>query len=105
MNNNIPDFFQQLGLCTFPHTSAMCYFGNMVSKISVFSINFYQQYISPYKGYCWAHRILHGGDSCSQYVKKTFFYNKIWLKLLIGMTVKSMGGKNDHYATLATKSW
>ncbi len=50
----------------------MRYFGNVISKISVFSINFYQQYISPYKGYCCAHRIFHGGDSCSEYVKKTF---------------------------------
>gem|GEM_PF-5376803 len=31
----------------------------------------YQRYLSPRKGYSCAHRIVHGGDSCSQYVKKT----------------------------------
>ncbi|MEN8446983.1 MAG: membrane protein insertion efficiency factor YidD [Cyanobacteria bacterium J06555_13] len=29
----------------------------------------YQKYLSPYKGYHCAHRVLHGGDSCSQYIK------------------------------------
>lgn len=29
----------------------------------------YQKYLSPYKGYQCAHRVLHGGDSCSQYIK------------------------------------
>ncbi|MDB9444654.1 MAG: membrane protein insertion efficiency factor YidD [Sphaerospermopsis sp.] len=47
-------------------------FNKLIRKISVFGINFYQKHLSPYKGYCCAHRILHGGDSCSEYVKKAF---------------------------------
>ena len=33
-------------------------------------ITFYQQVISPRKGFCCAHRRLHGGHSCSEAVKK-----------------------------------
>ena len=32
------------------------------------SIVFYQRHISPRKGWCCAHRALHGGESCSQFV-------------------------------------
>lgn len=32
-------------------------------------INFYQRQISPHKGFSCAYRILHRGESCSQYVK------------------------------------
>jgi len=38
-------------------------------QIGVFLINFYQKYISPHKGFACAHRVLHGGNSCSQHVK------------------------------------
>ncbi|MGI0494343.1 membrane protein insertion efficiency factor YidD [Alkalinema pantanalense CENA528] len=31
----------------------------------------YQRYLSPYKGFSCAHRVLHGGESCSQYIKRT----------------------------------
>lgn len=30
----------------------------------------YQRYLSPYKGFSCAHRVLHKGESCSQYVKQ-----------------------------------
>ena len=30
----------------------------------------YQKHLSPRKGFVCAHRVLHGGDSCSQYVKR-----------------------------------
>ena len=33
-------------------------------------IEFYQQYISPWKGFSCAHRVYHGGHSCSEAVKK-----------------------------------
>ncbi|MEC4804377.1 MAG: membrane protein insertion efficiency factor YidD [Jaaginema sp. PMC 1079.18] len=35
----------------------------------VYLITFYQKYISPYKGFACAHRVLYKKDSCSQYVK------------------------------------
>ena len=30
----------------------------------------YQKYLSPFKGFSCAHRVLHGSESCSQYVKQ-----------------------------------
>jgi len=33
-------------------------------------IGCYQCYLSPYKGFRCAHRALHGGESCSQFVKR-----------------------------------
>lgn len=35
-----------------------------------FGIGVYQRWISPRKGFCCAHRVLHTGDSCSEAVKK-----------------------------------
>jgi putative component of membrane protein insertase Oxa1/YidC/SpoIIIJ protein YidD len=37
---------------------------------ALWSIQFYQRFISPYKGFRCAHATLHRGDSCSQAVKK-----------------------------------
>jgi len=34
------------------------------------AISAYQRWLSPHKGYCCAHRVLHQGESCSQYVKR-----------------------------------
>lgn len=39
-------------------------------KFAFASITGYQKYISPYKGFACAHRLLYGGESCSQYVKR-----------------------------------
>lgn len=39
--------------------------------VTITVIVFYQRYLSPRKGYSCAHRRLRGGDSCSEYVKKT----------------------------------
>jgi len=33
-------------------------------------ITSYQKHISPKKGFSCAHRVLHGGESCSQYIKR-----------------------------------
>ena len=33
------------------------------------AITFYQRRLSPFKGFSCAHKVLHGGDSCSQFVK------------------------------------
>ncbi|MBK1988128.1 membrane protein insertion efficiency factor YidD [Sphaerospermopsis aphanizomenoides BCCUSP55] len=40
-------------------------------KISVTAIAGYQRHISPHKGFQCAHRVLYGGDSCSQFIKRT----------------------------------
>nr|WP_298915317.1 membrane protein insertion efficiency factor YidD [uncultured Nostoc sp.] len=38
--------------------------------MAIESITAYQKYISPSKGFCCSHRLLHGGDSYSNYVKR-----------------------------------
>lgn len=43
----------------------------LIRSVAIEIIGGYQRHISPRKGYSCAHRIVHGGDSCSQYVKKT----------------------------------
>ena len=50
----------------------------MLSKLSVFLIHFYQQHISPYKGYCCAYRAHTGEDSCSQFAKVTIEENGLF---------------------------
>ncbi|MDB9514906.1 membrane protein insertion efficiency factor YidD [Kamptonema animale CS-326] len=44
-------------------------FDSAVRQIAVASITGYQKYISPKKGFSCAHRVLYGGESCSQYIK------------------------------------
>ena len=39
----------------------------MVRALGIALIRFYQRHLSPRKGYCCAHRKLHGGASCSQF--------------------------------------
>lgn len=44
----------------------------MLNKSAIFSINFYQKYISPNKGYCCAYKYYSTKDSCSEFAKKSF---------------------------------
>lgn len=37
---------------------------------AIASLDFYQQRLSPHKGFACPHRLLHGGESCSDYVKR-----------------------------------
>ncbi|MCW6034731.1 membrane protein insertion efficiency factor YidD [Spirulina subsalsa FACHB-351] len=41
-----------------------------VDAIALLSIRGYQRYLSPHKGFSCAYRSEHGGESCSEYVKK-----------------------------------
>ncbi|MEH1880749.1 MULTISPECIES: membrane protein insertion efficiency factor YidD [unclassified Nostoc] len=45
--------------------------------MAIESITAYQKYISPSKGFCCPHRLLHGGDSCSNYVKRMLNEQKL----------------------------
>ncbi|WP_138499641.1 membrane protein insertion efficiency factor YidD [Nostoc sp. PA-18-2419] len=45
-------------------------FEPLAKTIAIESITAYQKYISPSKGFCCSHRLLHGGDSCSNFVKR-----------------------------------
>ncbi|MEI6427543.1 MAG: membrane protein insertion efficiency factor YidD [Pseudanabaena sp. ELA607] len=38
--------------------------------LGVALISIYQKFISPHKGFRCAHRVLHGGESCSSYIKR-----------------------------------
>jgi putative component of membrane protein insertase Oxa1/YidC/SpoIIIJ protein YidD len=39
-------------------------------QVGVAAITGYQKHISPHKGFICAHRVLCGGESCSQYIKR-----------------------------------
>jgi putative component of membrane protein insertase Oxa1/YidC/SpoIIIJ protein YidD len=39
-------------------------------KAGIVAITGYQKHISPHKGFVCAHRVLYGGESCSQYIKR-----------------------------------
>jgi len=43
----------------------------------------YQRYLSPYKGFCCAHRVRHGGDSCSEFVRQAVLAEGLWSALPI----------------------
>jgi putative component of membrane protein insertase Oxa1/YidC/SpoIIIJ protein YidD len=42
----------------------------IIDSLAIAAITGYQRYLSPYKGFRCAHRVLHQGESCSQYVKR-----------------------------------
>jgi putative component of membrane protein insertase Oxa1/YidC/SpoIIIJ protein YidD len=46
-------------------------FDAAIRQLAIASISGYQKHISPKKGFCCAHRVLYGGESCSQYVKSS----------------------------------
>lgn len=58
--------------------------GSLVSSSSVVVeglvslISFYQRFLSPHKGFCCAHRVLHGGPSCSAAVKSILLERGAW---------------------------
>ncbi len=39
----------------------------IIDSLAIAAITGYQRYLSPYKGFRCAHRVLHQGESCSQY--------------------------------------
>ncbi|MEH2149235.1 membrane protein insertion efficiency factor YidD [Nostoc sp.] len=45
-------------------------FDSFTRQVSTAAITGYQKHISPHKGFACAHRILYGGESCSQYIKR-----------------------------------
>ncbi len=42
----------------------------MSRALGISLIAFYQQRLSPRKGFCCAHRVVHGGSSCSQFAAR-----------------------------------
>ncbi|MEH2126807.1 membrane protein insertion efficiency factor YidD [Nostoc sp.] len=52
-------------------------FEPLAKTMVIDSITAYQKYISPSKGFSYSHRLLHGGDSCSSYVKRMLSEQKL----------------------------
>jgi len=52
--------------------------GFMLSHSFAFAITGYQRYLSPYKGFCCAHRVRHGGVSCSEFVRQALLSDGLW---------------------------
>ena len=50
-------------------------------SFAVLTINGYQRYVSPYKGFCCAYRVVRGGDSCSEFAKQAILQNGFWHSL------------------------
>jgi putative component of membrane protein insertase Oxa1/YidC/SpoIIIJ protein YidD len=44
--------------------------GGLVSRLAAGLISLYQRHVSPRKGFRCAHRVLHRGESCSQYIRR-----------------------------------
>ncbi len=45
-------------------------FNSLTRQVGAIAITGYQKHISPHKGFACAHRVLYGGESCSQYFKR-----------------------------------
>ncbi|MEH2191809.1 MAG: membrane protein insertion efficiency factor YidD [Nostoc sp.] len=52
-------------------------FEPLAKTMAIESIKAYQKYISPSKGFSCSHRLLHGGDSCSNYLKRMLSEQKL----------------------------
>jgi putative component of membrane protein insertase Oxa1/YidC/SpoIIIJ protein YidD len=39
----------------------------LIGRSAIASLNTYQKYLSPHKGFSCPHRLAYGGDSCSEY--------------------------------------
>ncbi|MCB1762051.1 MAG: membrane protein insertion efficiency factor YidD [Gammaproteobacteria bacterium] len=50
-------------------------------NLAALAITGYQRHISPYKGFCCAHRVLTGGVSCSEYAKRAIIQNGLFASL------------------------
>lgn len=45
-------------------------FESFATQAAIASLNVYRTHLSPRKGFSCAHRLLHGEESCSDYVKR-----------------------------------
>jgi putative component of membrane protein insertase Oxa1/YidC/SpoIIIJ protein YidD len=54
---------------------------NLLDRLALALITTYQRHLSPRKGFCWAHRVQHGGPSCSEYARQTVIAQGLWSTL------------------------
>lgn len=48
------------------------------ARLADFAIRVYQRWISPHKGFACAHRVLHRGDSCSEFARRHILERGLW---------------------------
>ena len=70
--------------------------------IAVNCIVGYQRYISPYKGFCCAHRAAHDGASCSEWAKRAI--NKVGLWGAFPLILRRFKACNAAYMSLTQLS-
>ncbi len=51
---------------------------SLTTSLFVWLIGLYQKYVSPYKGFRCAHRVRHGGLSCSEAVRAIVLEEGLW---------------------------
>ena len=49
-----------------------------LASVAALLIRLYQKYISPRKGFRCAHRVLHGGPSCSEFARLYVQQHSVW---------------------------
>ncbi len=54
---------------------------SLTTRTAIASLNLYQKHLSPRKGFSCPHRLLHGKDSCSDYVKQILLTQDLWAAL------------------------
>uniref|UniRef100_B8HQU3 Membrane protein insertion efficiency factor YidD n=1 Tax=Cyanothece sp. (strain PCC 7425 / ATCC 29141) TaxID=395961 RepID=B8HQU3_CYAP4 len=64
----------------------MTYSQTLTRQTAIASINFYQNHISPHKGFSCPHRQYHGGLSCSEQVKQFLQYHSLGLALHLSLS-------------------
>lgn len=47
---------------------------NILRSVVLLGVDFYQRYLSPYKGFSCAHKRVYGGTSCSEYFRLAVQY-------------------------------
>lgn len=50
----------------------------MLTRLTLSAIDVYKAYLSPRKGFNCAHRVLHGGESCSTYAQEAVRAHGAW---------------------------
>lgn len=54
----------------WPHTMFSNTFESFATQTALKSLKVYRQHVSPHKGFSCPHRLLHGSDSCSDYIQR-----------------------------------
>ncbi|WP_017711561.1 membrane protein insertion efficiency factor YidD [Prochlorothrix hollandica] len=79
MYRNSPKAFSSHALSPKALGQSLLYPVDFTSRwFATTAISGYQRFISPHKGYQCAHRSLHGGKSCSAFVKSSISHHGVW---------------------------